>query len=214
MENIGWGIALVRIGIHMTRSGGLFQRRNADICPVGPPTAILDEEDAFLMDSVITQATTAAAGSSSVVIPPGGHVVVGVERKKLDVSWLRRTEYLSSEGGKMMPGANTCALSAQSVVCIVTETLCYCSAPIRSKEVVAVAPETRGDAVEMSFAGPLGPLSELRHPTKSHLTAARAFDVLPDAELWANESALVRFGEDPGEGKAGDVRYFTPWRTA
>ena len=53
----------------------------------------------------------------------------------------------------------------------------------------------------------LGPLSELRHPTKSHLTAVRAFDVLPDQFLWGNQSGLVRFGEDPGEVKAGEVSH-------
>lgn len=29
---------------------------------------------------------------------------------------------------------------------------------------------------------------------------------MPDEAMWAHELNLVRFGEDPGEGKVGEVR--------
>lgn len=88
----------------------LAELTSAAICPKGPPTARLDPEDAFLMDSnfAAVPGTLAAGGSGSVIVLPGGSSNAGGERKKLDVSWLRRTEYLSSEGGKAMAGANRC----------------------------------------------------------------------------------------------------------
>lgn len=59
----------------------------------------------------------------------------------------------------------------------------------------------RAAAIAASFELARAPLSELRHPSKPHLRAESAYDVLPDGELWANGLNLVRFGEDPGENK-------------
>ena len=47
-------------------------------------------------------------------------------------------------------------------------------------------------------------LSELRHPTKPDLTAVEAFEILPDADIWANAYDLFRFSERPGD-RAVDV---------
>lgn len=47
-------------------------------------------------------------------------------------------------------------------------------------------------------------LSELRHPTKPELTAVEAFEILPDADIWANAYDLFRFSERPGD-RAVDV---------
>lgn len=68
--------------------------------------------------------------------------------------------------------------------------------------------EGRAAAVAATFAAANAPLSELRHPTKAGVTAVEAFDILPDADLWANELDLVRFGEDPA--KQGPVRSGCP----
>ena len=42
-------------------------------------------------------------------------------------------------------------------------------------------------------------LSALRHPTRPELVAVDAFEVLPDADIWANAYDLFRFQERPGD---------------
>ena len=42
-------------------------------------------------------------------------------------------------------------------------------------------------------------LSTLRHPTKPRLRAVATYEVLPDADVWANAYDLFRFSERPGE---------------
>lgn len=63
----------------------------------------------------------------------------------------------------------------------------------------------RAAAIAATFDAAHIPLSELRHPTKRGVTAVESFDLLPDADLWANEYDLVRFGEDPAN--RGKVRF-------
>ena len=66
--------------------------------------------------------------------------------------------------------------------------------------------EDRAAAITASFELAREPLSQLRHPSKPHLRAESAYEVLPDGDLWANGLDLVRFGEDPGENKVRGVR--------
>lgn len=42
-------------------------------------------------------------------------------------------------------------------------------------------------------------LSALQHPTKPRLRAVATYEVLPDADVWANAYDLFRFSERPGE---------------
>jgi RNA polymerase II-associated factor 1 len=61
--------------------------------PKGPnPTP--DDEDLFLLGDAANAPVTASASSA---------VLMG-ERKKVDVSWLRRTEYLSSDAANKVTG--------------------------------------------------------------------------------------------------------------
>lgn len=48
-------------------------------------------------------------------------------------------------------------------------------------------------------------LASLRHPSKPHLRAVESYEILPDAEIWANAYDLFRFAERPGE-RPLDVR--------
>lgn len=69
----------------------------AGIVPKGlPPPA--DDEDLFLLGDVVTSSLAPGLLPSTI-----GGATVG-ERKKVDVSWLRRTEYLSSEAGNKVTG--------------------------------------------------------------------------------------------------------------
>jgi RNA polymerase II-associated factor 1 len=54
-------------------------------------------------------------------------------------------------------------------------------------------------------------LNALRHPTKPRLRAVATYEVLPDADVWANAYDLFRFSERPGE-RGPEVRvYNTLW---
>ena len=63
-------------------------------------------------------------------------------------------------------------------------------------------------SIENSFAAARSAeqLSALRHPTKPRLRAVAEYEVLPDADVWANAYDLFRFSERPGE-RGPEVRF-------
>ncbi|TNY18632.1 RNA polymerase II-associated protein [Rhodotorula diobovata] len=155
--------------------------RSAIAPPKDAPLPPQADEDAFLFEDPIPR-NAAAAGPGAMPGTPARANVTDVS-KKVDVSWLRKTEYLSSEAGpsrQAMQQLNGTPKKAHAVI-----------DPLDR--------EGRAAAVAATFAAANAPLSELRHPTKAGVTAVEAFDILPDADLWANELDLVRFGEDPAK---------------
>ncbi|KDQ13008.1 hypothetical protein BOTBODRAFT_175885 [Botryobasidium botryosum FD-172 SS1] len=97
----------------------------------------------------------------------------------VNVSWLRKTEYISREGTQR--AANISEKPAYDAPIDVSRT-----AQIRD--------------IEASFdACQSLDLSKLKHPSNPRLTAVEVFDILPDAEIWANEYDLFKFAERPGE---------------
>lgn len=42
-------------------------------------------------------------------------------------------------------------------------------------------------------------LSSIKHPNKANVTAVESYEVLPDANIWANAYDLFRFSERPGD---------------
>jgi RNA polymerase II-associated factor 1 len=105
------------------------------------------------------------------------------------VSWLRRTEYLSSEAGNKV----TAPLAASKAA--------------NEEPEEEMTRERRILGIQATFNTVKEDLAVLKHPTKPHLKAVEAFELLPDEELYANTMSLVRFGEDPGEGR---VRLMSP----
>lgn len=60
--------------------------------------------------------------------------------------------------------------------------------------------------IEASFGATDGfDLGAMRHPNKPNVTAVEAYEVFPDAEIWANAYDLFRFSERPGT-RHPDVR--------
>lgn len=49
-------------------------------------------------------------------------------------------------------------------------------------------------------------LASLKHPTKPDITAVESYEILPDADIWANAYDLFRFAERPGD-RPLDVRF-------
>jgi hypothetical protein len=75
-------------------------------------------------------------------------------------------------------------------------------------EVVDISRESQLASIENSFAAAHSAeqLSSLRHPTKPRLRAVSTYEVLPDADVWANAYDLFRFSERPGE-RGPEVRF-------
>ncbi|GAA6050641.1 hypothetical protein JCM3770_000868 [Rhodotorula araucariae] len=141
--------------------------------------AAVDDDDAFLFEDPTPRATATPATGSMPGTPARASVTE--VSKKVDVSWLRKTEYLSSEAG-----------SSRQAMSQLNGT------PKRGHAVLdPLDREGRAAAIAATFTAANAPLAELRHPTKAGVTAVEAFDVLPDEDLWANEFDFVRFGEDP-----------------
>ncbi|BGP56466.1 hypothetical protein JCM8202v2_004086 [Rhodotorula sphaerocarpa] len=141
-------------------------------------SAALPDEDAFLLE----EPDRTNAGSSNPASGPGtpGRANVTDVSKKVDVSWLRKTEYLSSEAGSRQ------ALQALNG-----------NVKAQAAELDPLDRDGRAAAIAATFDAAHVPLSELRHPTKRGVTAVESFDLLPDDDLWPLEYDLVRFGEDP-----------------
>ena len=72
-----------------------------------------------------------------------------------------------------------------------------------------VSCEVQLASIESSFAAAHGvdELGMLRHLTKPRLRAVATYEILPDADVWANAYDLFRFSERPGECGPG-VRLF------
>ncbi|KAI8985739.1 RNA polymerase II-associated [Trametes punicea] len=96
------------------------------------------------------------------------------------VPWLRKTEYLSRDGSSRISLSQDLKQAQDNSIDISRD------AQLRD--------------IEASFAAiENSDLSSLRHPTKPELTAVEAFEILPDAEIWANAYDLFRFSERPGD---------------
>ena len=75
-------------------------------------------------------------------------------------------------------------------------------------DVVDISREAQLASIENSFAAASTSeqLGLLRHPTKPRLRAVSTYEVLPDADVWANAYDLFRFSERPGE-RGPEVRF-------
>lgn len=132
----------------------------------------IDTRDAFMLDETSLHAQ--ANGSSYASATPSTP----------QVSWLRKTEYISKEGVNRAPISHDL---------------------IRANEhTVDVSHAGQIKDIEASFeaSGEKFDLSSLKHPNKPNVTAVESYEVLPDIEIWANEYDLFRFSERPGERPA------------
>ncbi|KAK3824029.1 MAG: RNA polymerase II-associated [Linnemannia gamsii] len=128
-------------------------------------------------------------------IPAEIHRMPVPKTKLQNVSWLRRTEYISSE---TPTGAGKGA---------------YKEAPIRKNKVVEDnSREGQIAAIEKTFqrfmkkADRISParsmtedefLASLKHPTKPGVTAVESLPIFPDFNIWGNSYTLVTFDVDP-----------------
>ncbi|GLB41845.1 putative paf1 [Lyophyllum shimeji] len=101
------------------------------------------------------------------------------------VPWLRKTEYISREGVQRSASHEPKHVQATTID-------------------ISRAAQLRD--IEASFAACNDnfSLTDLQHPNKPGVTAVESYEVLPDADVWANQYDLFRFSERPGE-RAVDV---------
>lgn len=96
-----------------------------------------------------------------------------------NVTWLRKTEYISREAINRTP--STDARPFKELHIDVSR-----SAQIRN--------------IESSFAATDNfDLEVLKHPNKPGVTAVESYEVFPDSDIWANAYDLFRFSERPGD---------------
>ncbi|EST08849.1 RNA polymerase II-associated, Paf1 [Kalmanozyma brasiliensis GHG001] len=125
-------------------------------------------------DDPASQATLQAALQQrhTQSLGPGAKAALAAD----DVTWLRRTEYLSAQQRQ-----------AQKEV----------QKP-KVTERIDVSREAQLAKIEKSFKDAQKPLSSLVHPHKKGVKAEQVFDFLPDPETWATDYQIVRFIDHPG----------------
>ncbi|KAG1850697.1 RNA polymerase II-associated [Suillus subluteus] len=134
----------------------------------------LDPKDRFLLSDPSASAAPYANG------PTTSGTVTPVPAH---VPWLRKTEYLSREGVQ-----RTSTHESKQVL-----------------QPIDVSHEAQLHTIEAGFAACTSlDLTTLSHPNKTGVTAVESYDVLPDADIWANAYDLFRFSERPGE-RPGDT---------
>lgn len=112
------------------------------------------------------------------------------------VTWLRKTEYLSRDSSHRSGGQEPCVLFTYLGWLVLT---------VLRKHLMMEAMDVSRAAqlrdIEASFVACNDnfSLETLKHPNKPKVTAVESYEVLPDADIWANQYDLFRFSERPGE---------------
>ncbi|KAH9451909.1 hypothetical protein MJO28_013650 [Puccinia striiformis f. sp. tritici] len=191
----------IELGIEADGTYGLgayWEGDRAGICPEpNAARALLDPEDLALLAEpppapgssisitngssqnqtlTVQGASHPSASGSGSSIPSSVHIP---DRRKTEVSWLRRTEYFNDVQHKSRDSINNQKSRAQVPVLPKTKTE-------RLAEI-----HSTFDAIANA------PIQTLKHPTKPHLKAVEAFDLLPNESNWANTYDFYRFQENP-----------------
>ncbi|KAF9430250.1 hypothetical protein BGZ76_000905 [Entomortierella beljakovae] len=145
----------------------------------------LNQVDEMLLTVPLKAAPGAATGSNGLGTGATAGISIPSKNRLPVVSWLRRTEYISSE---TPTGAGKGAGKESGR---------------KKKVVVDDSREGQIAAIEKTFERFAKASSEekfltgLRHPTKPELTAVESLPVFPDFSIWGNDYTLVTFDVDP-----------------
>ncbi|KZT59829.1 hypothetical protein CALCODRAFT_165587 [Calocera cornea HHB12733] len=134
-----------------------------------------DPRDAFLFEHIVP---STSSGPSS--LP--------------NVSWLRKTEYISKEAVNRVSALPPAATESKAL----------------AMQPVDVSQERQLALVEESFAAVKTPWEGLTHPARPGARAVATMPVLPDDRTWGTKLDVYRFAEKPGdregEGQGPDPR--------
>ncbi|PCH44148.1 hypothetical protein WOLCODRAFT_90676 [Wolfiporia cocos MD-104 SS10] len=135
----------------------------------------LDPKDQFLLEDPSTSGpyTSNGYGASGTSTPSASTPIP-------HVPWLRKTEYLSREG--------------------ITRSTLSQESKHNMPQTIDISRAAQIRDIEASFGATENfDLTGLKHPNKPNVTALESYEILPDAEIWANAYDLFRFSERPGE---------------
>ncbi|KAI0339481.1 hypothetical protein BDW22DRAFT_1409092 [Trametopsis cervina] len=143
---------------------------DSDLNPNPAALPELDPKDQFLLLDLNTSAASYGASGSGTSTPTS----------VANVSWLRKTDHRERE------------------------VISRVAAPQETKYIpeasIDVSHAAQIKDIEASFASLEDfDLTALKHPNKRNVTAVESFEVLPDADIWANAYDLFRFSERPGD---------------
>ncbi|KAG0344129.1 hypothetical protein BG004_004716 [Podila humilis] len=154
----------------------------------------LDQTDEYLL-TVPVRATTNGVNGAAIAGPTGPLSPAGTlsRSRTTAVSWLRRTEYISSEtptgAGK---GAGKDSGSRKRNLAVDNTREGQIAAIERTFERFAPKDSTISSTqAEDEF------LSSLRHPTNPNMKAVESIPIYPDFAIWGNAYTLVTFDVDP-----------------
>ena len=159
-----------------------------------PPTVELDSEMGMPIDLSIIPGVY--EGNDSAMLAPGEIVDLDAKDRAItkstneaqsnklstDVSFLRRTQYISSEIG------TTSKLKPQE-----TERLARLASSLQAE----LEPHEQLAGVERTFSSANESLSSLQHPTKRELKAIQAWPILPDFEHFEQQYVNAKFPTNP-----------------
>ncbi|CCJ29263.1 unnamed protein product [Pneumocystis jirovecii] len=107
------------------------------------------------------------------------------QRNSTGVSFLRRTEYISSEGAK-----NTIKTKGHDFRSVKSDD---------SENNKFENPEKQVEAIEAMFEDASKDLSSFTHPHRKYLTVVDSFPVFPDIDVSDQQFLLMKFTTDPGQ---------------
>ncbi|MBW0465283.1 hypothetical protein O181_004998 [Austropuccinia psidii MF-1] len=190
----------IELGLESDGTYGLGTYWEGDrnvVCPSQPvPRSELDSEDVALLveppaaSGPSTSITNGVNQNSPAGFQPNPQLsamalpvsipapTMSSDRRKTEVSWLRRTEYFNDVQHKPRESLNN----------------------LKSRTQVPIVPKTKTERlaeIHATFDAVTKPFQKFQHPTKPHLKPVDAFEILPDESIWANTYDLYRFQENP-----------------
>lgn len=161
--------------------------KSVDLNPNPAALPELDPKDQFLLLDLNTSAASYGASGSGTSTPTS----------VANVSWLRKTDHREREVISRVAAPQETYDSPRTIFTRYTHALCRKYIPEASIDVSHAA---QIKDIEASFASLEDfDLTALKHPNKRNVTAVESFEVLPDADIWANAYDLFRFSERPGD---------------
>ena len=145
----------------------------------------LDPKDEFLLLDLNT--SSAAYGATG-----AGTASAALQ----NVSWLRKSDNRDRQGPTRVTAPQE---QYVSIVLYVSSTYSIIRALV-PEVTIDVSHAAQINDIEASFKALENfDLSTLKHPNKRNVTAVESYEVLPDADIWANAYDLFRFSERPGD---------------
>lgn len=160
----------------------------------------LDPKDAFLLGDPSSSTGAYTNGSNA------GPATTSSNNLG-NVTWLRKTEYLSRESNQRNPISQEPCVTYSIPL---TAHAFQLTLPFRKHVVPTAAVDVSRTAqlatIDASFkaCNEDFDLDSLRHPNNPNLVAVESYPILPDSDIWSNQYDLFRFAERPGE-RPGDV---------